>query len=554
MRAAVRYEVAGAIAILTIDNPPVNATSHRVREGLVQALDQALADSAVNALVLICDGRTFVAGADIAEFGKPIVPPALSSVIDTFEKSAKPIVVAIHGDALGGGLELALGCHYRIALASAKCGLPEVRLGLLPGAGGTQRLPRLVGLEMALRRIVEGEPVSAMEAFQHGLVDRIAKSGLREAAMQFAQELIDQQRLAPLRVRDRAAAPEGMAPGYFDDVRARVRERKGSAPAPQCCVDAVESAVILPFDEGRARERELFQRLVASEESKALRYAFFCEREASKLPTPVAEMDVRTIRKVLVLGAADEAAVAQDVFGGTQVQVDSAMPGEARSRELCAGADLVICPGLLPAESEVALAALLAQLPHDAVVAVAPSELERVAALATSAGGVIGLRLPAAGRDRKLVEVVCRDAASHAAVAGVVAALRSHKKIPLIAGGGSAGLVALLRAAWAKLLAEAAAHHGAQHIGSTCAEFGLAWPAPSLEGLAVTQAAQAAAVSDEELMRGLVLGLAQAGGELLGKGIALRAGDFDLACIHALGWPSHKGGPMYLAKAWSAAT
>ena len=184
----------GDVGIITINNPPVNALSQPVRAGLISALTAAAADNAIAALVIHCDGRTFIAGADIREFGKPPQPPGLTEVIDAVENCPKPVVAAIHGTALGGGFELALGCHYRVAVATARVGLPEVKLGLLPGAGGTQRLPRLIGPEAALEMIVSGNPVPAGKAAARGILDEIVEGDLRSGAIAFARKLITENR------------------------------------------------------------------------------------------------------------------------------------------------------------------------------------------------------------------------------------------------------------------------------------------------------------------------------------------------------------------------
>jgi 3-hydroxyacyl-CoA dehydrogenase len=291
-----------AVAILTIDSPPVNALSHAVRSGIKSALDAAIADASVAAVVLICAGRTFVAGADITEFGKPMREPGLAAVIGTIEASTKPVVAAIHGTALGGGLELALACHYRVAVAAARLGLPEVKLGILPGAGGTQRLPRVVGVPLALDMISGGEPIGAAVALQHGLVDEVAAGDLRAAAVGFAEKVV-REGLPLRRIRDMSDKLKLPEPDFFRNYRATLGKRKRGLEAPQACIDAVEAAVTLPFDEGLKRERELFLKLLGGEQSKAQRYFFFAERDAAKIPDVPADTPVRPIGKAAVIGA-----------------------------------------------------------------------------------------------------------------------------------------------------------------------------------------------------------------------------------------------------------
>jgi 3-hydroxyacyl-CoA dehydrogenase len=293
---------AGAVAVLTIDNPPVNALSHAERLGIQSGVSAAIADPGVKAIILICAGRTFVAGADITEFGKPMKEPGLTAIIETIENSPKPVVAAMHGTALGGGLELALACHFRVGTADARFGLPEVKLGILPGGGGTQRLPRLVGLPLALEMISSGEPVGAGVALENGLIDEIATGELKAAAIAFAERALRDHR--PLRrVRDLEDKLKITDPDIFKTARSTLAKRRRGLEAPQACVDAVEAAAALPFDQGIRRERELFLKLLTGEQSKAQRYFFFAEREANKIPDVPAETPVKTIRKAGVIGA-----------------------------------------------------------------------------------------------------------------------------------------------------------------------------------------------------------------------------------------------------------
>ncbi len=294
----------GHVAVLTINNPPVNALSQHVRQGLHEGLGQALPDAGVAAVVIVCTGRTFIAGADIAEFGKPPKAPGLHEVLDLIEGSPKPVVAAVHGTALGGGLEVALACHYRVAVKGARFGLPEVKLGLLPGAGGTQRLPRVVGVERALQMIVSGDPIAADEALRHGLIDLIVDGDLAAAAVTFAETVVAEKRpLKKIRDLDDKLAAVRAKPEVFASFRKSVARQTRGFRAPESCIRAVEAAVTLPFDQGLKRERELFMELMASPESKAQRYFFFAEREAAKIPDIPADTPTSEIRKAAVLGA-----------------------------------------------------------------------------------------------------------------------------------------------------------------------------------------------------------------------------------------------------------
>ena len=294
----------GRVAVLTVNNPPVNALSQHVRQGLRDGLKQAAADGGVAAIMITCAGRTFIAGADITEFGKPPKEPSLHEVLDLIESSPKPVVAAIHGTALGGGLEVTLACHYRVGAKTARFGLPEVKLGILPGAGGTQRLPRVVGVPKALSMIVSGDPIGADEALKAGLIDEIVEGDLTAAAVTFAEKVVAEKRpLKKIRDLDEKVAAVRGKPEIFAEFRKSVARQTRGFRAPENCIKAVEAAVNLPFDQGLKRERELFQELITSPESKAQRYFFFAEREAAKIPDVPADTKSRDIQKAAVLGA-----------------------------------------------------------------------------------------------------------------------------------------------------------------------------------------------------------------------------------------------------------
>jgi 3-hydroxyacyl-CoA dehydrogenase len=295
----------GKVAVVTLNSPPVNALAAPVIEGLFDAFNEAIASNA-KAIVLICEGRTFIAGADIGGFGNAKNPRAtLLDVQKVMENSPKPVVAAIHGTALGGGLETALAANYRVMAPSAKVGLPEVRLGLLPGAGGTQRLPRLTGPEKALELVTSGRHVGAKEALECGIVDEIVEEGkLREGAMAYACKLVAENRpLKKVRDRDDKVAPYKGNTELFANFRHGNARRFRGFKAPEYNIRALEAAVNLPFDEGIAEERRLFQELLASPESAAQRYSFFIERSAQKIPGIGPEVGTQPIGKVGVVGA-----------------------------------------------------------------------------------------------------------------------------------------------------------------------------------------------------------------------------------------------------------
>jgi 3-hydroxyacyl-CoA dehydrogenase len=301
--AVVRFEVEDGVGVITIDNPPVNALGPGVREGIIEAVDRGMADPGVIAMVLIGAGRSFIAGADIRQFGKPRPTPARLTH-DVLDQSSKPIVAAIHGYALGGGLEHALSCHYRIAVPSAKLGLPEVLIGVLPGGGGTQRLPRLIGPKAAMEMIVSGRHVPAEEAKRLGIIDAIvAGKDLRKEAIAFARSVAAKRPLPRVRDRTDRLAEAQTDPGMFEAMRKSIARKARNQKAPYHCIACVEAAVTQPFDEGLKTERRLFAELENSDEAKALRYAFFAEREVAKIPDAPPDLKPARIRNAAVIGA-----------------------------------------------------------------------------------------------------------------------------------------------------------------------------------------------------------------------------------------------------------
>ncbi len=302
MSDVVSYAREGNIAVITIDNPPVNAMGYATRLGVWNAIDQFAADGAAQAAVLICAGRTFVAGADISEFDQPIQDPWLPALVQKLEDCPKLMVAAIHGTALGGGLETAMGCHYRCAVPTAKVGMPEVSLGLLPGATGTQRLPRLGGVEKALDMMISGKPISAREAHQHGIVDLIIDGDLRAGAIAYAGKLLADR--APIRRVSRLPVDGSKAtPAFFAEFRKQMQRQTRGFFAPEQIVKCVEAAVTLPYDQALNRERELFDQCKSSTHSAAQRHLFFAEREISKIPDIGKDVVPRPIKSVAVIGA-----------------------------------------------------------------------------------------------------------------------------------------------------------------------------------------------------------------------------------------------------------
>ena len=296
----VSYQLEGDIGVIRLNNPPVNALSHVLRTGIQDAVTQAQNDASL-ALILICEGRTFIAGADISEFGKPPMLPSLPELLVVIEASQKPIIAAIHGTALGGGLETALACHYRCALSSAQVGLPEVKLGLLPGAGGTQRVPRLTGVKAALDLMTTGTPIAAAQAHNIGLIDKVVEGDLLSAALEFAKEVIAQgaelKQVSAIDVDKAAASDE-----FFVNYRKTLSKRFRGQEAPQRIVECVEAALNSAFDEGLKVERRLFVECMQSSQSAALRHMFFAERMSSKVKDLPKDTQLKDIKRVGIIG------------------------------------------------------------------------------------------------------------------------------------------------------------------------------------------------------------------------------------------------------------
>jgi len=294
----------GNVAIITIDNPPVNALRHGVRKGIMENVIAARDDASVEAIILTGAGRTFVAGADITEFGKPPQAPSLIDVIAVLDEVKKPTIAAVHGTPLGGGLELTMGCHFRVAAAGTRLGLPEIKLGLIPGAGGTQRLPRLVGIEKALPMILSGDPIPAKDALAAGLVDEIVEGDLVDGAVKFARSVLAAKRPVQ-RVKDREDKLEEIRanPAKFDEIVAQHAKKTRGLHAPAAAIEAIRMTLDTPIDEAQKKERDLFMKLVVGDQSKAQRHIFFAEREAAKVPGIGKDVAPREIKRAAVIGA-----------------------------------------------------------------------------------------------------------------------------------------------------------------------------------------------------------------------------------------------------------
>ena len=464
----------GAVGIVTIENPPVNAMSPGVPGAILQCLSEAQADEAIEAVILRGGGNGALAGADIRSFGKPWPEgePTLRDVIPAIECSAKPVIAALAGYCLGGALELALSCHYRVASRKTQVGQPEVVLGFPPGAGGTQRLPRLAGVEKALAMIVDGTPIGATEAAEHGILDRVIDGDLREGAIAFAGERIAAGPPHPL-ARDRTPALKD--PDIFAATRERLERRARGQRAPVACLECVELALELPFDEGIRKEREIFQECMASPESTALRHVFFAERAVRKVPGIGKETPVRPIESAAIVGAGTMGRGIATCFANAGIPVrlmDSdpdaleralaairsdyeqrvargrldAADAETRigliepieTLERVAGADLVIEAVFeeMPLKEEV-FRSLDAVCDAGAIIASNTSYLDvnRLADLVPGRrGNVLGLHFFSPAQVMRLLEVVRTDSASPETLASVLALARRLGKLAVVAG------------------------------------------------------------------------------------------------------------------------
>ncbi len=555
--AEVRSERVGSTIVLILDAPPVNALGDGLRRALGDALAEA-GDPAVRSVVIAAEGRTFPAGADISEFDAEPAPPALDALCDRIEALGKPVVAALHGTVLGGGLELALACHGRIAAASTRLGLPEVTLGIVPGAGGTQRLPRLLGAERALEMMLSGTPVTAAAAVGMGLVDRIVPDeALLSEALAMARALEGKPPRRVSEATDRLAD----ARGYMAAIaRARAEAAKSPLPAAGRIVDCVEAALLLPYAQGAGFERAAFDDLVGSPEARALRSVFLAERRAMKPPPGVTPRPVTT---VLVAGAEAGAELAEALLAAglrvTLADTDADALGivlegiatraatavrEGRTTEAAREADWARLTPALAAEAGTAFDVILMAGDFAKAGAVLPP-------LAAASGNapVVTLGRIGPGHARaagliagpgRLVEVLTSGATDPVILATVMTLMKRIGRLAVEAQGR--GLSAPCLSALGAAARHLAARHGATAVSAVLKGWGLAI-ADLPDGPGATSHAPGA------IEARLLGAMANAGMRLLGEGAAQRPGDIDVALIHNLGWPRHVAGPML----WSGA-
>jgi 3-hydroxyacyl-CoA dehydrogenase len=581
----------GAVGAVALNNPPVNALSHPLRLALLDALSNLYADPAVQAIAVWCEGRTFIAGADIREFGKPALLPDLPDVVEFLDRAPKPVVAAIHGTALGGGLELALACHFRIAAADAKLGLPEVTLGLLPGAGGTQRLPRLIGVRASLEMIIGGVPVPAHQALSLGLVDGVFEGDAKAAALAFAERAIA-EKLPVRRVSELCARLD--EPLVFEEYEEKLAREWRGFLAPFRCLRAVRAAVELPFDEGLKRERQLFSELMASSESKAQRHAFFAEREVAKVPGLPENTPARPVRSAAVVGEGATAREVAQCFADAQLPVtllaetadaldrclsairEHYTSGVARGQWSRAEADVrlaLIRPAL--SYEELASADILIEAGAEELDAKREvfARLDKVgkpsAIFATSAGSVDVDALAAATRrpeavvamhfasppDRKKLLENVRGGSTGADVFATVMKLgKTLGKVAVPVRGSVAERLLARSSREAYLLLEEGASR--EELDRAFQEFGFRQAPFASLGLAAVDAGspqpqelgvRRGKISADEILERCIYGVINEAALALEGGVVARPLDVDLIWIHGHDFPVYRGGPLFFA-------
>jgi 3-hydroxyacyl-CoA dehydrogenase len=549
----VELERRGHTLLIWMANPPVNALGHGLRLALMTALEQAVAEDGVTAIALLARGQTFPAGADINEFGKPPRAPILPDLCAAIADCAKPVVAGLHGTALGGGLELALAAQGRVALEGTRLGLPEVTLGLVPGAGGTQRLPAITGAPVALGMMLSGKPVSAAKALQIGLVDQVVTEGLAEATVALAEALAADPH--------KAARQDGFkdSKAYLSAIRAaREQVAQQPLPAPRRLVDCVEAALLLPLAQGLAFERACFTDLVATPEAAALRYAFAAERRIAKMPG--ARARVRVVKNVTFVGAGADAAplVMRILASGAEVFWADASKSRladgleavaealeaAETRQEISEAEkqrrwAALTPKLDGDEDVPADLWILSQRPEgqapEEPLLLLPTDVPVMALGRPAAGGAmqLGISLLPDAADPVLAEILVGKSTSPEAIATGLAFLR-RLEIRAVQSAGQGISKPLLRA-FQGAIRHLNRTQGPQSIEDLFRRWG--WETSSIP----SDAAFGGAAPQ-------VLGsMANAGLELLGQGLALRPSDIDVVLMKAQGFPRWAGGPMFWA-------
>jgi 3-hydroxyacyl-CoA dehydrogenase len=544
----------GRVGVITLDNPPVNVLSHALRVALRDAIDAAVLDTSIEAILLCCAGRTFVAGADIREFDGPAGSPDVNEIIEWVGACPKPVTAAIHGTALGGGVELALACQFRVAVADAQLGFPEVNLGILPGAGGTQRLPRLIGVRAALELIVGGSSIGATKALELGLVDEILSSDVPASAVEFVErKLREARRVTKISERQVAA----LEPGLFEAFEQEIAHKARGFVAPFACINAVRAACEHPFQEGLRYERRLFLELVNSPESKAQRHAFFGEREVSRSPRIPREVRPKDVRSIAIVGGDEPALHVAKRFADRRMAVTLFVSSQndarvvagalgATIRESTNAADVTDAELVVFAVSGPALEASLAELDAlctaDVVFAIVSAvNVRELAARTQHPERVLGLNF----EGPSLMEVVATAVTSPQASATAMGLSKTLRKVAVLEQADEGSAAQRLRNVClteAERLAE-------QGVSASEVEFALSQlgtfrlDARPARGASVndTQASQPA------LVERCVAVLANEGARLLDEGVLTRPLEVDMVAIHGHGFPLYWGGPLFRA-------
>jgi 3-hydroxyacyl-CoA dehydrogenase len=563
LNSPVTPEIRGAVMVLWIDNPPVNALGHALRAGLADGVAKANATPTIRAVAILARGRTFPAGADISEFGKPPKAPMLPDLCNLIEASAKPVVAGIHGTALGGGLEVALAAHARVAIADARLGLPEVTLGILPGAGGTQRLPRLIGAEAALRIMITGKPISAAEALALGILDKVVEQGLHDATIAMALHMAGSR---PVQTRDRQDGFKNPKT-YLNAVAEARRLQAGQPlPSPKLIVDCVEAAQLLPFEQGLAFERSAFSELVSSPEAEALRHVFFSERRAARMVG--AKAKPRPVSQVSVLGGgADATGLTRELLAAgydvTLIEAEADALSKALEAVAIGLAEAVEAEALSPAEHDAQWARLLPGLPGEdgdaadllfvtgkyrmpgatipAVSLKAGAPIVTMGRVGEGGSRGLGLAMMRPSRNGRLAEVLISAQTAPETISSLLPVLKRMGRV--VVQGQGTGLIAGLAQALRVSLQAQEAKHGPEVVGELLQRWGMLRDAPG---------AMPAPKGPIDLWSGVaapVMGaLANAGLRMIGEEKALRPSDIDLAMIIGHGFPRWGGGPMLWAQ------
>ena len=539
MSELVKFRREADVGVITIENPPVNALSPGVPEGIVSGIEAAERDSQVRAVVIIGSGRTFIAGADIREFAKvrsgekPRTP--FHPLLQKIEDCSKPVIIAIHGTAFGGGLELSMAGHYRVAVASAQVGQPEVKLGIIPGAGGTQRLPRLAGVAKAVEMCAFGKPIEARDALAAGIIDRIVEGDLLESALKFAREAAGRPHR---RTRDREEKLRniGDAAAIFGSARERARKTMRGQLAPLAAIDAVEAATKLPFEEGLKREAELFMQCLFSTQSKALIYAFFGEREVSKIPGISRETRTYEIRRAAVIGAGAMG------DGIAKVYTNAGIPVSAKEE-----ADIIVeamSESLEPTKQ--IFAELDAIAKPDCILASTTSlDIDEIASATQRPEMVVGHHFVGVAHKTRLLEIVRGKATSREVIATSMALAKRLGKVGVLADNRPGFIANRMARAYVRE-AQALVEEGAsiEMVNQALYDFGFA--AGPLESGVKTSVVRHT-ITPEKIVERTVYALVNEGARILEEGVALRAIDIDIVAIYGYGFPAWRGGPMFYA-------